>query len=120
MEASNMNNDIVNRPKENKKKRIINVFARIFSFLLMISLIYCYICYIFYPKTGDDNIRTKCSGVAGEKENTVKVLCLGSSFMANAIIPSVLYSEYGIFAFNSFIYGAKSSFEFGLFDECLK
>lgn len=120
MEASNMNNDIVNKPKDNKKKKIINVIVRAFSFLLMISLIYCYICYIFVGKTADDNTGTKCRGFVGEDQNTVEVLCLGSSFTANGIIPSVLYSEYGISSFNSSVYWVKSDFELGLYDECIQ
>ncbi len=86
----------------------------------MISLIYCYICYIFGAKTGDDSAGTKCRGFIGEDENTVEVLCLGTSTTANALIPSVMYSEYGISSFNSSVYSTTVKFEFGLYDECVK
>lgn len=117
IEASKMfkSKDKCNTVHKINKRRI----SRTLSFVLMISCIYFYACYVFMPKTNDSSYWYSSRGFRGEEKNSIDVLCLGSSGISCAVIPSVLYGQYGISCSNASTFKTTMNNELGLYKESL-
>jgi len=76
--------------------------TKIFITILVVALIYVYMCFLFVPKNIEDRGFTKYYNtrlITKEQKNSIDILLYGNSDLSSGIIPMQMYKEEGYTSF---------------------
>ncbi len=89
---------------KNTGKRIRRIFSTVL-FLVLFLCLFFFLSEILELKNGDENQSVSIKGFYTQDENSIDVLCFGSSHAFTSFLPNVFWEDYGV---TSYVIGGSS------------